>query len=66
MPPTYFVFDGKRVLQLDAQFIYLYDSAIVYDQANVTPFEQSKAIAENFLQSRGLLPFPYAKDRVPA
>lgn len=59
MPPTYFVFDGTRTLQLDAQFIYLYDSAAVYDQNNLPAFDQSKAIAENFLQTRGLLDFQY-------
>jgi hypothetical protein len=59
LPPTYFVFDGTRVLQLDAQFVYLYDSAISYDQTNLPAFEQSRAIAESFLQTRGLLNFPY-------
>jgi hypothetical protein len=59
MPPTYFVFDGKRTLQLDSQFVYYYDGNLPYDQANAIPFEQAQPIAEGFLSARGLLNFAY-------
>lgn len=58
-PPTYFVFDGKRTLQLDAQFVYYYDGNLNYEQATAIPFDQAKAIAEGYLQARGLLNFSY-------
>jgi hypothetical protein len=59
LPPTYFVFDGTRMFQLDASFIYYNDTAVMFDPNNPTPFEQARAVAESFFQARGLLDFPY-------
>jgi hypothetical protein len=58
-PTTYFVFDGKRTLQLDSQYIYYYDGNLNYEQASPIAYEQAKAIAEGYLQARGLLNFSY-------
>lgn len=59
LPPTYFVFDGTRSLQLDAQFIYYSDMTVMFDPNNLTPLEQARVTAESFFQARGLLNFPY-------
>lgn len=59
IPTTYFVFDGKRTLQLDSQFVYYYDGNLNYEQASTIPYDQAKAIAEGYLQARGLLNFSY-------
>jgi hypothetical protein len=59
IPPTYFVFDGSRRLQLDSFMVYYDDPSVTANGDNPTAYEQAGPLAESFLQSKGLLNFAY-------
>lgn len=63
MPVAYFVFDGSRILTMDAYGVYYRDDSIEYDFENPLPFAEAQAIAETFLQARNLLTFPYVVEQ---
>ncbi len=62
------VFDGSRQLTITSEdWIYYADTAFqsAFDSVAALPLQQITDIAKNFLQSHGLLDFPYRVEPVP-
>lgn len=62
-PLTYFAFDGSRQLVIYQGGASYYDSSIQFDYLSFMPYEQGGPLAESFLQERGLLNFPYLRQK---
>jgi len=59
-PPTiYYAFDGPRTFSVDPWSASYQDASVAYDPANQPDFAVASQTAEQFLQARGLLDFPY-------
>lgn len=60
VPPTiYYAFDGSRIFSMDPWSANYHDESVAYDLENPADFVTASQVAEQFLQSRGLLNFPY-------
>ncbi len=60
-PTVYTVFDGPRQVTVSGAGAFYVDKSVqvTLDATAALPFEQTAAIAEDFLRARGLLDFPY-------
>lgn len=59
LPTIYYTFDGPRTFSVDAWSANYQDNSAPYDPANTPDFASASQTAVQFLQSRGLLDFPY-------
>ncbi len=58
-PTIYYTFDGPRTFSVDPWSANYQDNSAPYDPANVPDFASASQTAVQFLESRGLLDFPY-------
>ncbi|MCL4261768.1 MAG: hypothetical protein KJ069_01065 [Anaerolineae bacterium] len=59
MPTIYYTFDGPRTFSIDPWSANYQDNSAPYDPANPPDFATASQTAVQFLDSRGLLDFPY-------
>lgn len=57
---TFYAFDGPRTLNVSEGVAYYTDGGVSFDYTTPLEFAQAAPLAEAFLQTRGLLDFPYA------
>lgn len=60
LPTIYYTFDGPRTFSVDSWSANYQDNSAPYDPANPPDFASASQTAVQFLESRGLLDFPYA------
>ncbi|GIK57889.1 MAG: hypothetical protein BroJett015_35520 [Chloroflexota bacterium] len=58
-PTIYYTFDGSRTFSIDPWSANYQDNSAPYDPANPPDFASASQTAVQFLESRGLLDFPY-------
>ncbi len=58
-PTIYYTFDGPRTISIDPWSANYQDTSAPYDPANPPDFAAASQTAGQFLESRGLLDFPY-------
>ncbi len=59
LPTIYYTFDGPRTFSVDSWSANYQDNSAPYDPANPPDFASASQTAVQFLESRGLLDFPY-------